>query len=125
MVDDETDYTELMRPWLSPLYDFRAFKNGEEFLSALKTLVPEVVILDLYLPGADGFDLCRRLHSIKGLEIVPVLFLTGSEQVEDYRKSMVAGGDAFLIKPVGRAQLLAAISSLLPHPVMQDDGGSD
>ena len=123
MVDDDPDYSAILRAWLGPFYDVHAFPNGAEFLGALSKFVPELVILDLYLPDADGFELCRRLHAVPGLERTPVLFLTGSDLRDDYRKSMVAGGDTYLMKPVSRSQLLAAISGLLPQPSMQDDGG--
>ena len=123
MVDDDRDYSAILCAWLEPFYDVHAFPSGEEFLGALSKFVPEVVILDLYLPDVDGFELGRRLHAVPGLKTVPVLFLTGSELGDDYRKSMVAGGDTYLMKPVSRSQLLAAIAGLLPQPSMQDDGG--
>jgi CheY-like chemotaxis protein len=125
MVDDEKDYSVIMRSWLEPEYAFHAAANGEEFLSALLTVVPDLVIMDVYLPGADGYELVRRLHAHPGLESVPVLFLTGSKRVEDYHKGMVAGGNSYLTKPVSRPRLLAEVLSLLPQPSMQENGGSD
>jgi putative two-component system response regulator len=125
MVDDEPDYLAVVRHWLEPEYRFYGYKTGEEFLSSLSAIVPEVVILDLYLLGVDGFELCRRMHAMPGLKSVPVVFLTGSTRVDDYRKSLVAGASSYLMKPVSRSQLLAVIASLLPQPSMQDDGGGD
>ena len=125
MVDDEADLAVIVRSWLEPEYDFHAYGSAEEFESALLAVVPDLVILDLYLPGVGGYELCRRLRAAPGLETVPVLFLTGSQRVEDYHRSMVAGGDSYLMKPVGRAQLLAAISGLLPQPCTQEDGSGD
>lgn len=125
MVDDEPDYTAVVRHWLQPEYLFYGYKTGEEFLTSLGAIVPDAVILDLYLMGVDGFELCRRMHALPGLEKVPVLFLTGSTLVEDYRKSMVAGAASYLMKPVSRPQLLAAVAGLLPEPSMQDDRGGD
>jgi DNA-binding response OmpR family regulator len=125
MVDDEVDYTALVRAWLEAEYRFYGFKTGEEFLTSAGTIVPDVVILDLYLLGVDGFELCRRLRELPGRKSVPVVFLTGSERMEDYRRSLIAGGSTFLTKPVSRTRLLAAIAELLPQPAMRDEGGGD
>jgi CheY-like chemotaxis protein len=125
MVDDETDYATIIRSWLAPDYEFHSSASGEEFASKLLTVVPDLVIMDVYLPGADGYELTRRLHAIAGLESVPVLFLTGSKRVEDYHRGMVAGGNSYLMKPVSRPQLLSEIARLLPQPSMQEDGSGD
>lgn len=124
MVDDEVDYMTLIRAWLEDSFVFYAFKSGEEFLTALPALRPDAVILDLYLRGVDGIELCKRMREIPDLARIPVLFLTGSERVDDYRRGMCAGGSTFLTKPVGRARLLAAIADLLPQPALRGkDGG--
>jgi CheY-like chemotaxis protein len=125
MVDDEVDYMTLMRAWLEDSYVFYAFKSGEEFLTALPALSPDVVILDLYLRGVDGIELCRRMRELPNFRSVPILFLTGSERIDDYRRSMCAGGSTYLTKPVGRTRLLTALGDLLPQPAMRDEGGGD
>jgi CheY-like chemotaxis protein len=125
MVDDEVDYMTLIRAWLEDMSVFYAFRSGEEFLTALPALVPDLVILDLYLRGVDGIELCRRMREIPKFSQVPVLFLTGSERIDDYRRSMIAGGSTFLTKPVGRTRLLSSITDLLPQPVFHDEGGGD
>ncbi|MBI3289760.1 MAG: response regulator, partial [Elusimicrobia bacterium] len=83
MVDDEPDFQTVIHAWLTPEYDHCALKDGEELAGALRAGVPDLVILDLHLPGADGFELCRRLRATAGLESVPVLFLTGSHEIKD------------------------------------------
>lgn len=123
MVEDEADYTTLLRAWLEDVGEFYAFKSGEEFLAALPALVPDVVILDLFLQGVDGVELCRRMREIPTFKSVPVLFLTGSNRAEDFRRGLRAGGNAFLTKPVSRARLLAEITDLLAKPVLHREGG--
>ncbi len=128
MVDDEPDFQKIIHVWLSPEYVHWALKDGAEFADALRAGVPDLVILDLHLPGADGFELCRRLRETPGLEAVPVLFLTGSHETEDYERNFRAGGTAYLMKPVGRRQLLEAIANLLGERLMRqpaDVGGGD
>ncbi|HXT01430.1 MAG TPA: response regulator [Elusimicrobiota bacterium] len=125
MVDDEVDYMTLIRNWLEDDYVFYAFKSGEEFLTALPALSPDLVILDLYLRGVDGIELCRRMRELKKFSGVPVLFLTGSERIDDYRRSLCVGGTTYLTKPVGRTRLLSALTDLLPQPALRDEGGGD
>ena len=125
MVDDEVDYMTLIRNWLEDSFVFYAFKSGEEFLAALPALSPDIVILDLYLRGVDGIELCRRMRELKKFASVPVLFLTGSERVDDYRRSMCAGCSTYLTKPVGRSRLLSALTDLLPQPALRDEGEGD
>lgn len=115
LVDDEPDFLTIVHSWLEPMYDVVALKDGVELLGALRAKAPDLVILDLRLPGADGFDICRHMRSTPGLEGVPVLFLTASRESEDYRRNMKAGGSGYLTKPVGRRQLLAAVDELLAN----------
>lgn len=130
MVDDESDFQPILGSWLEPAYTFVALKDGDELLGALKSGAPDLVILDLNLPGADGFELCRRLRATPGLEKLPVLFLTASHEFSDYRKNFRAGGSAYLTKPVGRRQLLGTVEQLLTEsralvPPGADVGGGD
>jgi len=128
MVDDEPDFQTIVHSWLEPMYDVVALKDGFELLGALRAKAPDLVILDINLPGADGFELCRRLRTTPGLEKVSVLFLTASHQSEDFCRNLATGGNGYLTKPVGRRHLLATIEELLSeHGVKEtaDSGGSD
>lgn len=113
MVDDEPDFQTIVHSWLEPTYDAIALKDADELYGALRAKTPDLVILDLHLIGADGFEACRRVRSKPGLEHLPILFLTASHEHEDYHRSMSAGSSGFLTKPVGRRQLLAAVEALL------------
>lgn len=126
MVDDEPDFQTIVHEWLEPRYEHCALKDGEELVGALHAGAPDLVILDLNLPGADGFELCRRVRSTPGMESVPILFLTGSHKPKDFGDNFAAGGTGYLMKPIGRRQLLHAVEDILtsePQPV--DDGGGD
>ncbi|MBI4060695.1 MAG: response regulator [Elusimicrobia bacterium] len=129
LVDDEPDFQAAVRAWLEPDYECCALKDGAELIGALRAGAPDLVVLDLHLPGLGGLELCRLLRATPGLESLPVLFLTGSQDVGDYQKSFHAGGTAYLMKPVGRLQLLDAVESLLgesraARPAL-DVGGGD
>lgn len=123
MVDDEKDFRTIVGMWLGPTYDFVGLPDGERLLAELARGRVAAVILDLYLPGAGGFELCRRLREDPRFEGVPVLFLTGSREDENYLKNLKAGGDGYLAKPVGRRQLLAALAELIPSLIEEATTG--
>lgn len=130
MVDDEPDFQTIVHSWLEPKYDAVALKDADQLYGALRAKVPDLVILDLHLIGDDGFEACRRLRAKPGLETLPVLFLTASREYEDFRRSMSAGSSGYLMKPVGRRQLLAAVDALLCEGRVAgefavDSGGGD
>ena len=127
MVDDEPDFQILLREWLRPRYDCCPLKSGDELTGALRSGAPDLVILDVSMPGEDGFEICRRLRATPGLETVPVLFLTGSLKTQDYLRSLRVGGSSYLMKPIAPAQLLAVVGKLVGDEAepTQDEGGGD
>ena len=80
--------------------------NGLSALTAARTFLPEVVLLDIGLPGMDGYDVARRLRGIPGLESVTLLALTGWGHEQDRQKSREAGFDLHLVKPVDPEDIL-------------------
>ena len=126
MVDDEPDFQTIIHEWLEPRYEHCALKDGDELIGALHAGAPDLVILDLNLPGADGFELCRRVRATPGMKDVPVLFLTGSHKPKDFKENFKAGGTGYLMKPVGRRQLLGAVEDLIARaPIPVDVGVGD
>jgi putative two-component system response regulator len=130
MVDDEPDFQTIMHAWLEPKYELLALKSWLELYGALRAKSPDLVILDLHMPEVDGFEICKKLRSTPGFEKLPVLFLTASRDTEDYRRNFEAGGTGYLVKPVGRRQLIAAVEDLLagvhvPQRITVDAGGGD
>ncbi len=130
VVDDEPEMHSILRSWLEPEYEHTEFHRGDEFLGALSKRAPDLIIMDLILPGVDGLELCRQVRSTPGREHVPVLFLTGSHEHSDYLKNFSAGGNGFITKPVSRPQLMAAVGDLLEERQVivrssADTGGGD
>lgn len=130
MVDDEQDMQAIVRAWLEPDYIHAGFLNGQEFLGALQRGAPDLIIMDLVLPGIDGLELCRRVRETPGCEQIPVLFLTGSHDHSNFLKNFSAGGNGFITKPVSRPQLMAAVDDLLDERQViarssADTGGGD
>ncbi len=113
LVDDETDFLALARQWLSPRFELATFASGESLATRLSALDADLLILDVRLPGASGFELCRKVRSHKRLAALPILFLTASHNDVDFFRNIEVGGTAFMTKPVTRQELLAKIDELL------------
>ena len=113
MVDDEPDFLTIAQTWLEPKYELVPFTDGSSLLSHLSTLEPDLLILDVRLPGTDGFKLCRRIREDRRFRSLPVLFLTASHNDLDFFRNLEVGGSSYLTKPVSRKELLARIQELL------------
>jgi DNA-binding response OmpR family regulator len=117
MVDDEPDFLTIAETWLEPKYDLVSFTDGADLMSQLSALEPDLLILDVRLPGLDGFKLCRRIRADRRFQSLPILFLTASHSDIDFFRNLEVGGTSYLTKPVSRKELLARIKELLePEP---------
>jgi DNA-binding response OmpR family regulator len=87
--------------------------NGFEALGMVEVLKPHLIILDLMLPGMDGFEICRRLRANLHTAFIPVIMLTALEDADSKVKGFLVGTDDYLVKPFNRAELLARALRLL------------
>lgn len=113
VVDDTPANVRLLEAVLgSEGYEVTAAAGGEEALAQVAASRPEVVLLDVLMPGMDGLEVCRRLRADRATEALPVLMITaggGQQKVE----ALGAGADDFIAKPFDRGELLARVRSLL------------
>jgi CheY-like chemotaxis protein len=106
LADDNVDASQSLAMLLRCQgHEATAVHEGQAALDAAKTRRPDIILLDIGLPGMDGFEVCRRLRRQAGLEQTLLVSLTGYGQDEDRRRSQEAGFHAHLVKPVGMAQL--------------------
>lgn len=114
LVEDEGDFRAILRRWLTPHYDTMSFLDAEDLLeSGPDDVVPDLIVSDVVMPGINGFTLCQTLRGDPRFAAVPVLLLTGLDSDEGFLRGMEAGADAYLTKPVDRAELLKKIGELL------------
>lgn len=114
VVDDDALIREALRRQLRGAgYFMEAAESGAQALEFAEWARADLVILDLKMPGLDGFETCKRLKGMQGWEQVPVLILTGGQDDASYEEALAAGAEDFLKKPVAPQELLLRIHSLL------------
>jgi two-component system response regulator MprA len=112
IVDDDNRMTSALRRTLAYAgYQVSIAVNGEGALSIVRIRPPDLVILDLMLPGINGFEVCRRLRSAG--DDIAVLMLTARDAVEDRVAGFDTGADDYLVKPFALEELLARVKALL------------
>jgi len=114
VVDDQQNNRELLEhALLLKGYEVCTATDGESALDALAIQGPDVVLLDVMMPGMDGFEVCRRIKSNPLTRLTPVVLVTGLGDREDRIKGIEAGADDFLTKPPVLAELTARVRSLV------------
>jgi two-component system OmpR family response regulator len=112
VVDDEQSITDLVSMALR--YEHFAVQvahGGREALDAVEDFSPDLIVLDVMMPGIDGFEVARRLRN--GGTHIPVLFLTARDATEDKVRGLTLGGDDYMTKPFSVEELVARIRAIL------------
>ena len=114
LVEDEPNISEALRFILQREgWEVRVHANGTGAAEVMAARVPDVVILDLMLPGCSGFEVLARMRANQALARVPVLMLSARGQARDREAAERAGADMFVAKPFANADILAAVRRLL------------
>jgi signal transduction histidine kinase len=114
VVEDSADAAEAMQLLLTQLgHEVRVVNDGAQAVEAAKAFRPDVILLDIGLPGVDGYELARRFRALDETSSARVIAVTGYGQPSDRARSSAAGFDHHLVKPVDPAKLAAAIQTPL------------
>lgn len=121
IVDDQPQNIELMEAYLVPQgYETLTAENGAEALKKLASHPIDLILLDVMMPGMDGFEVARRVRQNDTMRLLPIILVTALRETEDRVKGIDSGCDDFISKPVDKSELLARVRSLLKVKAYND-----
>ncbi len=122
VVDDVLPNVKLLEAKLSSEYfDVICATSGEEALAIIAKSPPDIILLDVMMPGMDGFEVCRRIKADPKASHIPVIMVTALDHPKDRVSGLEAGADDFLTKPVHDTALFARVRSLVRLKVLTDE----
>ena len=114
VVEDDTDIARLITHNLRASgFSVQSFISGDSAISEALREMPSLFLLDVMLPGTDGFELCRHIRRTPALSATPIIFLTAKTGESDRVKGLELGGDDYITKPFSPRELVARIRSVL------------
>lgn len=113
-VEDDSGIREIeVYALTSTGFEARGFETGTEFWEALQTQIPELVVLDVMLPGIDGLELLKRMKQSPRLREIPVIMATAKGSEYDKVQSLDLGADDYLVKPFGIMEMVSRVKAVL------------
>ena len=114
IIEDEPDIRTLIKFNLDKIgYKIFLEKNGEDGLKTARKTLPDLILLDLMLPGINGLDVCRVLHTDSATSGIPIIILTALSQEEDIVKGLENGADDYITKPFSLRVLEARVKAVI------------
>lgn len=113
VVDDEYFNFEILKAALSGSFELSYSDSGKNCLSSAVATPPDVILLDVCMPGLDGYDTCRMLKNTPETKNIPVVMVSGLESEQEQQAGFEAGCDAYVIKPFSVVGLVDKINSVV------------
>lgn len=114
VVDDEPEITEIIQAFLENAgFKVKVENTPNKAVELAKQLKPDLILLDIMMPGVDGYTICNYLKEDPEMVNTPVIFLTGKDSKDDKGRSFEAGGDMFIKKPFSCERLLEIVNIVL------------
>ncbi len=123
IVDDDTNIAELISLYLTKeCFETRMVEDGEEAIKAFEEFQPNLILLDLMLPGIDGYEVCRTVRKTSS---VPIIMLSAKGEIFDKVLGLELGADDYMIKPFDSKELVARVKAVLRRfqPVKEESTG--
>lgn len=114
VVDDEPEITEIIEAFLDNAgYKVRVENSPLNAVEIAREMKPDLILLDIMMPGTDGYTVCNTIKEDPALANTPVIFLTGKDSKDDQGRSFQVGGDMFIKKPFSCERLLEIVNIVL------------
>ena len=111
VIDDEPEITEIIDTFLTEFgFKVETINSAMEAVNKAQQFKPEIVLLDIMMPGMDGYDICAQLKKDPQFAKIPIIFLTGKDRNDDMGRSFKSGGDMFIKKTFSCERLLEIIN---------------
>jgi two-component system cell cycle response regulator len=121
-VDDERENLELLEAVLTPAgHTVRKVAGGREALQAIELEAPELILLDLMMPGVSGFDVCEMLRANERTARIPIIIVTALNQVPVKERILRLGADDYVTKPIRGAEVIARVDAMLKVRHLRQD----
>src|SRR2546421_11792860 len=122
VVDDTPQNVKLLSDLLAAKgYEVSTAASGEQALESIARQPPDLVLLDIMMPGISGYDVCRKIRANPATALLPVVLATSLDPNQERVKGIEAGADDFLSKPADPAGVFARVKSLLGSKGRQDE----
>lgn len=123
IVDDDENIAELISLYLlKECFDTEIASSGEEALEMFKQYNPDLILLDIMLPGIDGYDVCREIRKSSN---APIIMLSAKGEVFDKVLGLKIGADDYIVKPFDSNEMVARVQALLRRSVKKEDAVED
>jgi len=123
MVEDDENIRELVIYSLNASgYEAKGFEDGKGFEAAMKEAEPDLILLDIMLPGEDGISILKRLKTTSGVKDIPVIMLTAKSAEYDKVLGLDAGADDYVAKPFGVMELVSRVKAVLRRSIREKGG---
>ena len=114
VIDDEPEITEIIEAFLDNAgYTVKVENQPQNAIHLAREFNPDLILLDIMMPGTDGYQICNQIKEDQVLSETPVIFLTGKDSKDDQGKSFQVGGDMFIKKPFSCERLLEIVNIVL------------
>jgi len=113
IVEDDENIANAEKLILQDSFEVHSAKEGHEGLELIRKIKPDLAILDIMLPGIDGFELCKRLRADEELKDLKILMVTAKDQDKDEAEGMERGADDYIMKPFEPDELLHVVNQVL------------
>ena len=114
VVDDEPDIRQIIKLRLElRKYEVLTAADGQEAIATAQAAQPDLILMDVIMPGQNGYSVCRQLKDLESTKQIPVIFLTAKGRQDDIMQGTLVGAAAYLTKPFDTEQLLQTVEQAL------------